>query len=102
MADRRACAVANGLWRLLVVTHRYLGVAVGVLMAMWFLSGIVMMYVGFPRVEEEPRMRKLLPISWQTCCDFGERTLSDDETILRGQVENLAGRAAIRLQRPGR
>jgi hypothetical protein len=29
-----------------------LGAATGALMVMWSLSGIVMMYVGFPRVTE--------------------------------------------------
>jgi hypothetical protein len=40
--------MASGLWRALVIAHRYLGIAVGVLMLMWFASGMVMMYVGFP------------------------------------------------------
>src|SRR5205085_6648282 len=94
--------IPSGLWRLLVVTHRYLGIAVGLLMVMWFLSGIVMIYVGFPRVTEEARTRMLLPISWQTCCHFGERLAADDEAVLRAQVENLAGVPVGRLQRPGR
>src|SRR6266702_3117381 len=94
--------MANALWRTMVVTHRYLGVAVGLLMVMWFASGIVMMYVGFPRVTEEMRTRTLAPISWQACCRFGERLAADDETVLRAQVENLAGGPAMRLQRPGR
>ena len=51
--------MANGLWRALVVLHRYLGVAVGFLMAVWFVSGIVMMYVGFPRLTESERLRAL-------------------------------------------
>ena len=35
------------LWRATVITHRYLGVAVGLLMLAWFASGIVMMYVAY-------------------------------------------------------
>jgi hypothetical protein len=37
--------IANALWQFMVITHRYLGVAVGLLMAMWFVSGMIMMYV---------------------------------------------------------
>jgi hypothetical protein len=37
--------MASFLWRALVAVHRYLGVALGLLMLMWFASGIVMMYV---------------------------------------------------------
>jgi hypothetical protein len=50
------------MWRALVIIHRYLGVAAGALMVMWFLSGIVMMYVGFPRVTETERIQTLEPI----------------------------------------
>ena len=31
------------LWRTAVILHRYLGIAIGLLMVMWFVSGIVMM-----------------------------------------------------------
>src|SRR5262245_276560 len=92
--------MANALWRALVVLHRYLGVAVGLLMAMWFLSGIVMMYVGFPRLTEAERLRIQSPVPWQTCCRFGER-IHDDQPIIRAQVENYAGAAALRLRRVG-
>jgi hypothetical protein len=37
--------MTNVLWRTLVILHRYLGIAVGVVMLIWFASGIVMMYV---------------------------------------------------------
>jgi uncharacterized iron-regulated membrane protein len=49
----------NLVWQTLVVLHRYLGVAVGLLMVMWFVSGIVMMYVGLPSVTDEERARTL-------------------------------------------
>jgi uncharacterized iron-regulated membrane protein len=94
--------MAKRWWRTLVIAHRYLGVVVGALMVTWFLSGIVMMYVGFPRVDESQRARALAPISWQSCCDFGEGLIGADETIVRAQLENLAGIPALRLQRPGR
>lgn len=94
--------MVNGWWRVVVITHRYLGVAVGALMAMWFVSGVVMMYVGFPRIDEGQRTRTLAPISWQTCCDFGDRLIPADETTLHAQIENLAGIPVLRLQRPGR
>ena len=80
--------MAYGLWRALVVLHRYLGVAVGLLMAVWFVSGIVMMYVGFPRLTETERVRALAPIPWQACCQFGEGLLADDQPIVRAQLES--------------
>jgi uncharacterized iron-regulated membrane protein len=94
--------MADALWRTMVITHRYLGVACGLLMVMWFVSGIVMMYVPFPRITEGERMRALTPISWLACCQFGEQVVADNDVVLRAQVENLAGVPTIRLQRPGR
>src|SRR5215468_9114156 len=93
--------MAYGLWRALVVLHRYLGVAVGLLMAVWFVSGIVMMYVGFPRLTEAERLRALAPVPWQACCRFGDALLSDDQPIVRAQVEGHLGEPALRLRRIG-
>ncbi|MEA2988476.1 MAG: hypothetical protein QOG83_1187 [Alphaproteobacteria bacterium] len=88
------------LWRTLVVLHRYLGVAVGLLMAMWFMSGIVMMYVPFPRLTEGERLQIQPPMSWAACCRFGER-MADDQPVLRAQVESHLGVPALRLRRAG-
>ena len=94
--------IASGLWRTFIVTHRYLGVAVSVLMVMWFASGAVMMYVGFPHVTEDQRIRALTSIPWTACCRFGEWLIADDEHLLRAQIENLAGVPAMTLRRLGR
>jgi uncharacterized iron-regulated membrane protein len=88
----------NVIWQTMVVLHRYLGVAVGLLMVMWFASGIVMMYVGFPGVSEEERTRTLEPIAWQACCQFPQRLAPDDAKVLGAQVENVAGVAVMRLR----
>ena len=90
------------MWRTLVIVHRYLGVAVGALMVMWFLSGIVMMYVGFPRVTETERVQTLEPITWSTCCRSDVGSIADDDPILAAWVENLGGSPALTLRRPGR
>src|SRR5262249_34324304 len=75
--------------------------AVGLLMAIWFVSGIVMMYVGYPQLQEAERLRVQTPIPWQECCRFGERLVPDDQAILRAQVETHAGGAAPRRRPPG-
>ena len=87
------------LWRSTVVVHRYLGIAIGLLMVMWFVSGIVMIYVPYPRVADTERLRFQSPISWQSCCRYG--MLSDQAQITRGQVENHLGVPALRLRVPG-
>ena len=47
------------LKRSLIVVHRWLGVALAVLFILWFVSGIVMMYWGFPAVEASDRLERL-------------------------------------------
>jgi uncharacterized iron-regulated membrane protein len=91
--------MANFLWRATVILHRYLGIAIGLLMVMWFVSGIVMMYVPYSRVQEKERLHFQPPISWQACCQYG--TLADQAQITRVQVENHLGTPALRLRAPG-
>src|SRR5262245_58465269 len=95
-------AVASILWRMIVIVHRYLGVLGGLLMLMWFLSGIVMIYVAYPRTSESERVRMLPPIPWTSCCRIADGLVDDGETIIRARIENLNGVPTIRLQRPGR
>ena len=94
--------MTNFLWRTLVVFHRYLGIAVGILMLVWFASGIVMMYVGFPRLTEQERLSALAPIPWQACCRVADGLIPDDQQFYRVQIENLLGVPVLRLRRPPR
>jgi hypothetical protein len=52
-----------GSWkRQLHLWHRWLGIALGLLVLLWFGSGIVMMYVPYPSLTEQERMALLAPI----------------------------------------
>ena len=43
-----------------IVSHRYLGIALSLLVVMWFATGIVMMYAGgMPRLAPELRLERL-------------------------------------------
>ena len=57
---RRAAKRAK---RWLFYTHRWLGVATCLLSVMWFLSGLVMLYVPFPAWGDEQRLAALPPIA---------------------------------------
>jgi len=94
------CGMTSLLWPTLVVLHRYLGIAVGILMLIWFASGIVMMYVGFPRFTEPERTRALSPIPWQACCRIADGLIPDDRQVFRVQIENLMGAPVLRLRPP--
>ncbi|SCX39748.1 PepSY domain-containing protein [Variovorax sp. EL159] len=45
--------------RWLFLVHRWLGVIVCAFFAMWFVSGVVMMYVGYPKLTEAERLQHL-------------------------------------------
>ncbi|UMR29699.1 PepSY domain-containing protein [Massilia sp. MB5] len=50
-------ASAMGSWkRQLHLLHRWLGIGIGLLVLLWFGSGIVMMYVPYPKLSEQERM----------------------------------------------
>ncbi len=84
--------------RLLLLIHRYLGIALGVLMVMWCLSGVVMMYVTYPELPETSRLKGLEPIDWGRCCRLEDGVLDDAEQIVRFQVEMLAGEPVLRVR----
>ncbi|GJE81988.1 PepSY domain-containing protein [Methylorubrum thiocyanatum] len=56
--------LAKRLRRWLYLGHRWLGILTCLLFAAWFVSGVVMMYVGFPRLTDAERRAALPPIAW--------------------------------------
>ena len=48
--------------RALTLVHRWLGIPLCLLFAMWFASGIVMHFVPFPTLTEAERLDGLAPI----------------------------------------
>jgi len=93
--------MANFLWRATVIVHRYLGVAVGLLMLMWFASGIVMIYVPFPGVSQKQHFRVLPAIDWSSCCDLAAQPYDDNEPLRVAQLETVAGEPVLKVQLEG-
>ena len=54
--------------RLLFLIHRWAGVVLCLFMAMWFVSGVVMMYVGYPKLTLQERLAALPVLDAKTCC----------------------------------
>lgn len=75
--------------------HRYLGVVMGLLMLLWFLSGVAMLFVRWPEVTEDARAAGLSPIAWAQCCRFGD--VQDVQQVMAARVEALAGRPVLRF-----
>jgi len=83
--------------RLLFLFHRYLGIAVGVLMAMWCVSGVVMLYVSYPALDESSRLSNLAAINWSACCKISAELLRDAEPVSVFRIEMLADRPVLYL-----
>jgi uncharacterized iron-regulated membrane protein len=50
--------------RWMYFVHRWTGIALCALFAVWFVSGVVMMYVPFPSFRAEERVSVAAPIDW--------------------------------------
>lgn len=48
----------------LYIGHRWLGIFACLLFAIWFVSGLVMSYVGYPEASSSRRSQALQPIDW--------------------------------------
>lgn len=61
----RTGAIGHWLKRWLYIGHRWLGIASCILFAMWFLSGLVMIYVPFPALTKNEQLAGLPEIDWE-------------------------------------
>ena len=56
-------STSTTLWRrVLIYTHRWLGIAGSLLFVVWLVSGIVMMYAGMPSLSPGERLSRLPPL----------------------------------------
>ncbi|OYU27931.1 MAG: hypothetical protein CFE41_08115 [Burkholderiales bacterium PBB2] len=53
------------MWRRLHLIHRWAGIALGLLVLLWLLSGLVMLFVARPELRAEERQRALAELSAQ-------------------------------------
>lgn len=54
-------------WRkLLIYSHRWLGIGILVMFLVWTLSGVVLMYYGHPQITAGERLLRLEPIAFST------------------------------------
>jgi hypothetical protein len=77
----------------LILSHRYLGIAICLLLVMWFASGIVMMYAGgLPSLTPEARRAHLPAI------EFNRITLSAAEAATRAGLDSPASATLLSVQ----
>jgi hypothetical protein len=50
-------------WKtVLIYLHRWMGIVLGLVFAVWFMSGMAMMYVGMPRLSTAERLGHMKPL----------------------------------------
>jgi hypothetical protein len=77
----------------LILSHRYLGITLCLLLVMWFASGIVMIYAGgMPSLTPEARRAHLPAI------DFARVTLSAHDAAARAGLDTPPGATLLTVQ----
>ena len=62
--------------RNVLLVHRWTGVLMCLLMALWFASGMVMLFVGYPKLMPWERLGSLPALAQAGCCVNPERALA--------------------------
>src|SRR5215211_8911319 len=82
--------------RAVILSHRYLGIVLSLLVIMWFATGITMIYWGgMPRVTPEMRLERMQAV------DFSRVQLTPAQAAERADLDPI-GRATLAtlLDRP--
>lgn len=88
-------------WRYVLLLHRYLGIALGLLVLLWCTSGIVMMYVQYPALDRTEQLAGLTPLDPTTsCCSSSIRTGDGALTLAGWRVESAGGLPLLRATLP--
>ncbi|MGC1511184.1 PepSY domain-containing protein [Ketobacter sp.] len=92
------------LKRGLYLCHRWLGVGMSLFLTMWFFSGVVMMYVGFPSLTEAERLHAL-PVLKASEVNFNPNRLraglKEGDVIRSLRLTSIAGRPVYLLETIG-
>ena len=82
-------------WRkLLIYSHRWMGIAFGLLFVSWFISGIAFMYWGMPGLSAKERLDHQLPV------DLSLAQLSPAEAAAKNGIRPNGLRLEMRGSRP--
>jgi hypothetical protein len=89
------------LKRWLYLVHRWFGIGMSLLVALWFASGIVMMYVEYPELTETERLNSLRPIDWSrvavTASEAATAIGAKDDRLAALRLTTVLGRPAYQL-----
>lgn len=86
------------MFRILLLVHRYVGIAIGLLVLLWCLSAFVMMYVQFPELREHEHLAALPAIDTQDCCKLDVDALASTAGIASFEIESMADKPVLRIR----
>ncbi len=97
--------MASHARRCVYLVHRWIGVGTCLLMALWVASGVVMLFVGYPKLLPHERTAALPPLpSPAACCVPVEAALAaaaDPAAVRQVALTSIAGRPHYRIAERG-
>lgn len=88
--------------RFVYLLHRWSGIAACVLMALWLVSGVVMLFVGHPKLLPAERLAALPALAQPGYCITAQQALAQldqPEQVTSITLTTVANRAVYRMQR---
>ncbi|WP_426074248.1 PepSY domain-containing protein [Janthinobacterium sp. DSP2-3-3] len=86
--------------------HRWTGVFSCILMALWFISGMVMLFVGYPKLTPWERLASMPTLQSATCCIGPDKVLEQlaaPASVRELVLTSVGGRPVYRVRdEPGR
>ncbi|MCQ4264634.1 sodium:proline symporter [Stutzerimonas stutzeri] len=65
--------------RYLYLAHRWLGIGLGLFVLLWIVSGVVMLFVAYPKLTPEEHLSRLKPLSAGCCIAPGVALAASDD-----------------------
>lgn len=86
--------------RALVLVHRWGGIGTCLLIVLWFFSGIVMLYVGYPKLTPAERLAHLPVLDQQSCVTLKDawQALPQDSAARGVKLTTVAGSPIYRFE----
>jgi hypothetical protein len=85
------------LLRALLVLHRWMGVIIGAVMTLWCLTGFVMLYVDYPRLQPSEQVQGLSPLHMPAGGSLSRIALPPDTRLASARLEMVAGKPVLRV-----
>lgn len=92
----------ESLKRALFFVHRWAGILLGLLIVLWFVSGVVTMYVGYPKLTPAERLARLPVLLPDSCCISFEaawRGVAEDSLPRSALLTSIADRPVYKFER---